>query len=147
MQIIKSPVLPSCKVTDLFNTFKKHEPFCKSTIIPNLFIVWIDRRKGVAFGTTSTISHILTLSCSIGTCICLYLCSTWLFPNRNATRLARSFTRDRTDSGSRSRNVWRFSSPMTLRLAPVSMIAIPFVLNPSDWPALLVSPSSGTAVG
>ena len=96
-------------------------------VAPKLFIALIDNRNGVALGTTSMSSHMRFLPCMRGICSCLKLYKTWLLPNLKPTLLGCSRMTLRMLCGNFCKTAGTKSLPMTLRLAPVSMIARPEV--------------------
>ena len=59
--ITNSPLEFSFSGRDLFNFCKKHVLFPRSIVAPRLFIVLIESKNGVAFGTTSINNHIFCL--------------------------------------------------------------------------------------
>ena len=96
---------------------------------PRLFMVLMDRRNGVALGTTSTKNQIRWRPWIKGICKCLKLYSTGLLPKRKPVLLGCSRTICRMLAGNFRRTAGTWSLPVTLRLAPVSMIAMPVVVT------------------
>ena len=96
---------------------------------PRLFMALMDRRNGVALGTTSTKNQIRWRPWIKGICKCLKLYSTGLLPKRKPVLLCCSRTICRMLAGNFRRTAGTWSLPVTLRLAPVSTIAMPVVVT------------------
>jgi hypothetical protein len=122
---MNNPFEFSLRGKDLCKVLRKQVFLDKSILAPKLFMVLMDNKNGVAFGTTSTNNQILCFPYTSGICSCLKLYDTWLLPKRKPTLLGCSLTCWRMLMGSFSRTAGTKSFPMTLRLAPVSIMASP----------------------
>ena len=90
----------------------------RSKQAPSDLRVLTEKRKGVPPGTTSIISHLLSVTGMHSLYLLFKVCP---LPNRKVTLESCRMTRWRTVSGSlKSKSGTRFS-PMTLRVAPVSV--------------------------